>query len=512
MPRSCPRFMLVSALLLCLLTTTSAAPRTRAQDATEITILFDTHFHGYLTNPSDTAVTFAHYAALVRQRRESAGGALFLGAGDDLGGSPMSSVFKGAQMVEAFNAAGLDADTFGNHDFDYGPDNLVEQVRASKFPWVSANVTDRRTGDVFAAEAGAKRYVITNVAGVRVGLTGASWQFLSATSAGPNVEVQDAAAALATVVPQMRAAGAEVVIVMAHLCGPDSRAVAAAVSGIDAIVGDHCGERVSQPDMVNGAIIARRGDEYDALGELTLRIQDGRVAGFTYRDHDITTDLPQHDGAAAVLADYTTRLEAELTAPVGATSVVLDARNSTVRAREAPLGNYIADVLRDWGQADVAVINGGGIRGNKEYPAGTLTRGDVLTILPFNNTGVLLRISGAGLRAALENGVGMLPALAGRFPQVSGMSFRFDPEAEPGARVLSVTVGGAPLDPERAYTLVTNDFMANGGDGYDAFQAAEVVVPAQAGPLLSDLLAAAIARDGVIAPMEEGRIRVGHGE
>lgn len=122
-----------------------------------MTILFDTHLHGYLTGPND--VTFAQYAGLVAQRR-AAGNALFLGAGDDLGPSQMSAVFQGAQMIEAFHVAGLDADTHGNHEFDYGPDNLVEQVRASRFAWVSANVLDRRTGDMFAAEAGARPFVI----------------------------------------------------------------------------------------------------------------------------------------------------------------------------------------------------------------------------------------------------------------------------------------------------------------------------------------------------------------
>jgi 2',3'-cyclic-nucleotide 2'-phosphodiesterase (5'-nucleotidase family) len=503
MPRVAPRIL---PLLLLALLLAGRDGRAAAQPAVALTILFDTHLHGNLANPADAAITFAHYAGLVAERRAATGAALFVGAGDDLGPSPMSAVFKGAQMVDAFHAAGLDADTFGNHEFDYGPDNLMEQVRASRFAWVSANVRDRRTGDVFAAEAGARQFVLKDVAGVRVGITGAAWQFLSAANAGPDVEVLDAGEALAAVVPRMRAAGAQVVIVLSHMCLAEAEAVAAAVRGIDAIVGDHCAERAREPKVVNGTVIARRGDEYDALGELTLRVEGGRVVGFAYRDHEVTADAPRDAAVAAVLADYTARLEAELTRPLGFTAVPLDARRPTVRGAESNLGNYIADVLRAWGEADGAIMNGGGIRGEKEFPPGVLTRGDVVTILPFNNTATVLRLSGADLVAALENGVSQLPTPAGRFPQVSGLSFRYDPAAAPGSRVRSVTVGGAPLDPARTYTLATNDFLANGGDGYETFKTAEVVVPAQAGPLLSDLLAAAIQREGTIAPRVEGRI------
>ena len=500
--------VVVLPLLLCVLMGAGWRREARAGLPRQVTILFDTHLHGYLTGAED--VTFAHYAGLVAERRAAAGGnALFLGAGDDLGPSPMSSLFFGAQMVEAFDAAGLDADTYGNHEFDYGPDNLVERVRSSRFTWVSANVRDHRTGDVFAAEAGARRYVIKEVGGVRVGITGVAWQFLFSTNAGPNVAVLDPVEALREVVPQMRAAGAQVVIVMSHAFRREAEAVAAAVPGIDAILGDHEATRLPQPLVVGGTIIARRGDEYDSLGELTLRIEDGRVAGFTYQDHEITTDLPQHPRVATVLRDYSARLEAELQTPVGETAVTLDARRATIRGKESNLGNYIADVLRAWGAADVAIINGGGIRGEREFEPGVLTRGDVLTILPFANTGATLRISGADLRAALENGVSQLPTLAGRFPQVSGLAFRFDPDAPAGARVLSVTVGGAPLDPARTYTLATNNFLASGGDAYEMFSTTEILVPGEAGPLLSDLLVAALQREGRIAPREEGRILIG---
>jgi 2',3'-cyclic-nucleotide 2'-phosphodiesterase (5'-nucleotidase family) len=512
MPRHIRRTVRTVALLPLLLSViilTAGGREARAQGFTDITILHDTHLHGLLTGPND--VTLAHFAGLVKKLRGvTPGNSLWLGAGDDLGASQMSSVFKGMQMVDALNAAGLDADTFGNHEFDYGPDNLVAMVKASRFAWVSANVIDRRTGDVFAAEAGAKRYILKDVGGLRVGISGMAWQFLSATNAGPNVEVINAVEAMAAVVPEMRAAGAQIVVVMAHMCGPEAQAVAEAIRGIDAIVGDHCAERLEFPGVAgqNATILSRRGDEYQPLGELALRYEGGSITAFGYQEHPITRDAPEDSAVKAVIDRYKEQLEAQLGEPQGATSVPLDTRTTTVRAMESNIGNYIADAMRAWGKADVAIQNGGGIRGNKVFEPGTLTRGDIFTILPFTNTGTLLRISGEGLRAALENGVSQVPT-GGRFPQVSGLTFRFDPEAAPGTRVLSVTVGGEPLDPNRLYTLATNDFMANGGDGYDMFKSAEVLIAGQAGPLLTDLLAAAVQAEKTIAPKVEGRILIG---
>lgn len=501
------RALFVVPLLLCLLVALTLRDGARAGSATTISILFDTHFHGNLTGTND--VTFANYAGLIAARRAASPYSLWVGAGDDLASSQFSSVFKGRHMVDAFNVAGLDVDTVGNHEFDYGPENFLTQVRASRFAWVSANVRDRRTGGAFGAEAGVRPYVIRELGPVRVGITGAAWEFLGSTSAGPNVEVLPAARALATVVPQMRAEGAQVVLVLSHMCIDEMRAVAAAVGGIDAILGDHCGFRIAQPERVGNTLIGRRGDEYQALGELQLTVEGGRVAGSNYIEHEVTKDSPKLAAIEALIADYQGQLSAELQVRVGETTVSLDARNSTVRERESNLGNYIADELRSWGKADAALQNGGGIRGNREYGPGVLTRGDLVSILPFNNTAVVLRITGANLRAALENGVSQAGTGAGRFPQISGMTFRFDPAAAPGSRILSVTVGGAPLDPARTYTLATNDFLANGGDGYDAFKTGEVVIGAQAGPLLTDLLVDAITRERTISPGVDGRISTG---
>jgi 2',3'-cyclic-nucleotide 2'-phosphodiesterase (5'-nucleotidase family) len=173
--------------------------------------------------------------------------------------------------------------------------------------------------------------------------------------------------------------------------------------------------------------------------------------------------------------------------PLTTTAVELDSRNATVRGREAAIGNLIADAMRERARAEVAIVNGGGIRGGKVYAPGTaISRRDVQTELPFGNYLVTLDIKGSALRAAIENGLSHLPAAAGRFPQVSGMAVEFDPRQPAGARVKAITVGGAPLDPGKTYRVATNDFMARGGDGYAGFAEVEPAVPLGDAPLLSD--------------------------
>ena len=190
---------------------------------------------------------------------------------------------------------------------------------------------------------------------------------------------------------------------------------------------------------------------------------------------------------AAAVAGFERLLNSEMDVPLGTTAVELDSRVATVRGHEAAIGNLIADAMRARGHADVAIMNGGGIRAGKIYPPGSpVTRRDVLAELPFGNHLVVVAVKGSDLRAAIENGLSRLPAIAGRFPQVSGMRVEYDPQRPAGSRVVSIAVGGAPLDPDRMYKVATNDFMARGGDGYTSLAHNKPAVPPDDSPRLSN--------------------------
>jgi 2',3'-cyclic-nucleotide 2'-phosphodiesterase/3'-nucleotidase len=156
--------------------------------------------------------------------------------------------------------------------------------------------------------------------------------------------------------------------------------------------------------------------------------------------------------------------------------------------------------------ADVAVMNGGGIRGNQLIPAGPLSRKDVNALLPFLNVLVKLELPGKVLVEVLERSVGIYPGEFGGFLQVSGLAFTFDPARPAGQRVIRALVGGQPLDPERRYSVATNNYTAQGGDGYAMLATAKPLVFPEDGPGLAETLLEALEREGPIAPVTEGRI------
>src|SRR5262249_43505683 len=214
-----------------------------------------------------------------------------------------------------------------------------------------------------------------------------------------------------------------------------------------------------------------------------------------------TRGSPPTASIAPVVAQYTAALDQELAHPVGQTQTALNSQTDAVRTQETTMGNLIADALRAALQADVALTNGGGIRGNRLYDAdSTLTRRDLLKEMPFGNVGVLLALSGADLLAALENSVSQVEAKAGRFPQVSGLRLVYDPRKPAGSRVVEVQVGGKPLDPAATYRVATIDYMLKGGDGYSSLSKGKALIDASGGARLATTVRADSGRQRNVAP------------
>jgi 5'-nucleotidase len=187
----------------------------------------------------------------------------------------------------------------------------------------------------------------------------------------------------------------------------------------------------------------------------------------------------------------------------------LDATSLANRNKETNLGNFIADAFKQATGADVGLLNGGSVRVNKVFAPGALSKRDTLAILPFENPVVKVEVTGAVLRAALENGVSQVveESESGRFPQVSGVQFDFDGRKPAGSRVVKITVNGQPLDEKKIYTLACTSFVANGGDGYAMLKGAKLLIDPPSAQIDSTVLANAIAARGEIAPQVEGRSR-----
>ena len=225
-----------------------------------------------------------------------------------------------------------------------------------------------------------------------------------------------------------------------------------------------------------------------------------------FRVIDTATVTPDPEVAAAA-ARFEQVLLDKMTEAICTTDVPLDSSTVIVRTREAAIGNLFADAMRAGTRADVALLNGGGIRAGKSYEAGArISQGDVLAELPFGNRVVLLEMSGRDIRGAIENGLSKLPQSSGRFPQVSGIVVEFTIDREPGSRVTAMRVGDAPLDESRIYRVATLDFLARGNDDYTMFTSARRLTPENDAPLVVNEVVQYLRGLGTARTAVEGRM------
>ena len=450
----------------------------------------------------------AELMTLLRAERATATHHFTTVNGDFLSPSIMSALLKGAQMVALFNALGVDAVVFGNHEFDFGPEVTQQRMAESQFIWLGTNVLGP-DGKPFG---GALATMTRQVGELTIGLFGVlTPETARLSSPGPRVTFTPVVPTAQTAVEALRQAGADVIIALTHLSLAEDRALAQQVTGISVILGGHDHEPITWYE--DGTLILKAGSDAHYLGRIDLIMEKqatekGPRVTVTpswrmLANRGVTPD----PGVAAEVARYTAVLDQELNQPVGQTRTVLNSQTAEVRTRETTMGNLIAEALREMMQADVALVNGGGIRGNRLYEAGTtLTRRHVLQELPFGNSAVLVELSGADLLAALENGVSQVEHKAGRFPQVAGLRLTYNPGKPAGSRVLDVQVGGKALDHTATYRVATNDFLLKGGDGYSSLRQGKVLIDASGATLIATTVMRYITTQGSVAPQVDGRI------
>lgn len=417
----------------------------------------------------------ARVATLVRAlERESPNTVLAL-AGDTLSPSLLSTLRRGAQMIEGWNALGLGVATFGNHEFDFGPAVLAQRIGESRFPWVASNVVDDATGRPFG---GARRWLRRDFDGVRVGLIGLTTPDAARTSnGGASVRFDDPLEAARGALAELGAVHLRVAVT--HLPLLQDRALAAALP-IDAILGGHDHDPVLLED--GRAVIVKAGADAINLGQVAYEVRCGAVIGRRQRLIPVDERLAEAPDVAELVRRQAALLARELETPVGRTAVPLDARESLVRREETPLGRFFAALMRERVGGQVGLLNSGAIRGNRVLPPGPITKRDIRELLPFSNTVTLLEVTGDALRAALERSVDELPRPTGHFLQTSGIEFSVDPGQPPGRRIGAVTVSGQPLDPAGRYRVATLDYLARGQDGYPMLAASRVLLGPEDGP------------------------------
>jgi 2',3'-cyclic-nucleotide 2'-phosphodiesterase (5'-nucleotidase family) len=429
---------------------------------------------------------FPRLAAVVKAERAKGHPVIFAHGGDTLSPSIMSGLDRGEHIIALTNMIHPDIFAPGNHEFDFGKAVFLQRMSEANFPIFAANLRDPEGKPI----PGFKDREIVTLDGMRIGLTGATYDDAARTSNPQDLKIGPTVQALKDNADALRRDGADFVVAVAHA----TRAQAQELLGTrkaDLILTGHTHDLYISFDGRNALVESSYDAHYVTAIDVDFDVREvngkRRVTWWpNFRIIDTATVTPDPEVLAAV-KKYEQELTQEMDVPLAVTAVELDSRNATVRTREAAIGNLFADAMREATGTDAAIMNGGGIRSGKVYPAGAnITRRDVLAELPFGNRTVVVDVTGRDLRAALENGLSQLPRSGGRFPQVSGISLEVDPAKPPGSRILSMKVGGLPLDEAQTYKVAINDFMARGGDGYAQFAGAHRVLAPEDSPLLAN--------------------------
>lgn len=489
------------------------AASARAAEPIRITIFHTNDIHGWIMSrrsprPSDGGRVVGGAAAFKSLVDGERGPKLVIDAGDWFQGTPEGNVPKGQSLVEVFNAVGYDAVEIGNHEFDFGEANLERLTRGLKMPVLGANVyiagTRRRPSWL-------KPFIIKDVAGVKVGIFGLLTTNMRNLAFPANIrglefrrevdEARDEVAAL-------KKRGATVIIAVTHVGHEQpgmaefegDETIAREVPGIDVILGGHSHTflRPAEKDPRNGTLIVQSGAYLVAADRVTLDIDPAtkRVVSSRGELVDLDVDRLGEDPAVAAVV-------AKQVAAVSKVYDVVIAKSREQLSRkpdgESPLGDWMTDCERRWAGADLAIQNSGGIR--NDLSRGPVTKRDIFSIMPFDNSVEVLTMDGRLVADVLDHGVDKTKGMI----QVSGASFRYDRDADPGRRLSGLTIGGRPLDQRRLYKVATIDFLVKGGDGYRPFSRAEKERPT--GVLLRDVLQQCAVQQALIEPPSGGRMR-----
>ncbi|MCA1061409.1 cell wall-binding repeat-containing protein [Rossellomorea aquimaris] len=457
----------------------------------DLTIMHTNDTHAHLDN-------VARRISAIKDIRAGRDNSLLLDSGDVFSGTLFYNQYKGLADVKFMNMVGYDAMNIGNHEFDDGPSALAKFIKEANFPIVSSNIDFSKDanlnplvkGSIGMPGDGGNIYPasIMEVDGEKIGIFGLTTEetaFLS--SPGKDIMFEDHKKKAEETVKMLTDAGVNKIVALTHLGYNYDLKLGTAVKGIDVIVGGHSHTEVDNGTVLNEdaePTIVVQAEEYsNFLGDLQVTFDSDGVL----TDWDETLiDLNEKDGngdyvisedpeAKALLDELSAPLEEMKTTVVGSSDVFLNGERGSVRTQETNLGNMIADSMLEKakanGKATIAIQNGGGIRASINQ--GPITLGEVLTTMPFGNTLVTLDLSGREIISSLEHGVSDVENGAGRFPHVAGMKFSYDASLEAGKRVLNVQVktenGYENIDEDAMYTVATNNYVAGGGDGFEAF-------------------------------------------
>ncbi len=471
------RFLLVFALLFALIPAVVSA---EGEDEVKQIYIFHTNdVHGRVVGDSVPGkdgkpvsaglIGLARYKGVINTFRELyQDSVLVLDAGDTIHGTNFASLSKGQSVIRLYNELGVDALVLGNHEFNYDSDDLTAALHEADFPVLAANVLNEEDQSK-AFESN----VILEANGLKIGVFGLSTPETKVKASPLNtvgLEFADPVAVAEEQVAELKAQEVDAIVLLSHL-GTDAESpvntytVLDAVEGIDLVVDGHSHTYLPEGEVYNDVLIASTGEHLKNIGLVSLTFTNGELT-------DRTAELISFEEAMQYtpdqdILDHIAAVEEENERITGVEIATLlndlNGERENVRTGETNLSQLICDALLWATDADCVLSNGGNVRAS--IPAGTVTYGDFLTVLPFGNMVTVIEVSGQDIIDALNFGTDAYPNTAGKFPHVAGMTF----ELLGAGEVQNVKVKGEDIDPAATYALATNDFLAIGGDGYEMF-------------------------------------------
>jgi 2',3'-cyclic-nucleotide 2'-phosphodiesterase (5'-nucleotidase family) len=490
--------------------------------------------------------------------RKNTAATVTLSAGDNIGAAPpISTEFEEMPTIEAMNLMKFDVSAFGNHEHDRNLAHVQKVIGASDFEWVTSNYGDSSLAVLKSGTKAAKSFTIIERGDVKIGIVGANTEttieqvfpgnldYTDAAGVKRTIEIQAGVDGINAAIVAAKKAGADLVVAVIHQGWSENAGgvavgilndMAPQIKGAAAIYGGHShqtftsvvpGARANNGTLVGQTLNA--GVEY-TRSQICVNTSSDKVLGSSIeliKKADVAKVTADAD-TAALVKKYKDQMTSKLDVKIGSVSGTFPRGGTPAveRSGENPMGIYIADLLRAKYKTDFVLTNGGGIRDT--FPARTyapvdktlvrtgtgaldVTLGDALTVYPFGNQVATTVVTGENLWKALENGVGGSYPGDGRFPQISGFKFTFDPTKAIGSRIVSVTKndGTAIAKDQTIYTLTTLDFIVYGGDGYaDVFTPAKAKVQGALLDVFTDALKADMAAGKVTQlPALDGRVK-----
>lgn len=496
MKRFISKLLVGSMIAVSLITTTSFAAQER-----KIVIIHTNDTHAAVTDDEKAQIGFAKLGTYVSEMRKRADNVLVLDAGDMFQGMPFANLEKGKSIVPIVNQIGYDAMTVGNHEFDFGADNLKALESSLNFPILATNV--RKDGALTF-----KPYMVKEISGIKVGVIGVSTPETAFKTHPDNVKgytFTDIIKETQKSVDKLNAENVDVIIALTHLGLNEgdytSDIIAKNVKGVDLIIDGHSHTSLDNGQVVGDTLIASTGSKLSAVGKVEITLEDKEVVKkeASLLKYENLSFLPAKQEIVNLINQENEKQKEVLGKVIGKTEADLVGEREIVRTGESNLGQLATDAIKDLTKADAVVINGGGIRAS--IPAGDITMGDMVTVFPFGNTVMVKDVKGSDIVAALEYGTGEYPNEKGAFPHVAGITFTLDESKPAGERVSNVKIGEEAVVMDKMYALATNDFMAAGGDGYEMFKA--YPIKAEYNTLMDTLLGYIKAKETVNTKLEE---------